>query len=123
MPIHPDNRDRYPADWPTISLRIKTRAGWRCECEGECGRLHDRRCQHEQWMRAEGSGAMVVLTVAHLDHTPENCSEDNLKAMCQRCHLSYDIDHHRQSRLRRQQEALVAAGQLALIGSLKEEER
>ena len=32
----------------------------------------------------------VVLTVAHLDHTPENCDPDNLRAWCQRCHLAYD---------------------------------
>jgi hypothetical protein len=37
----------------------------------------------------------VVLTTAHLDHTPENCHDSNLKAMCQRCHLSYDLDLHR----------------------------
>jgi hypothetical protein len=36
----------------------------------------------------------VVLTVAHLDHTPEHCDPSNLKAMCQRCHLRYDADHH-----------------------------
>lgn len=36
----------------------------------------------------------VVLTVAHLDHTPENCADDNLIAMCQRCHLLYDKDEH-----------------------------
>jgi len=41
---------------------------------------------------------MVVLTVAHLDHTPENCDEANLKAMCQRCHLAYDGPHHAQTR-------------------------
>ena len=36
----------------------------------------------------------MVLTVAHLDHTPENCEPENLKAMCQRCHLTYDAAHH-----------------------------
>jgi hypothetical protein len=40
----------------------------------------------------------VVLTVAHLDHTPENCHPNNLKAMCQRCHLAYDAQHHAQTR-------------------------
>jgi hypothetical protein len=44
---------------------------------------------------------MVVLTVAHLDHMPEHCDDDNLMAMCQRCHLSYDADHHAASRIRR----------------------
>ncbi len=36
----------------------------------------------------------IVLTVAHLDHTPENCADENLKALCQRCHLIYDAKHH-----------------------------
>lgn len=36
----------------------------------------------------------VVLTVAHLDHTPENCEDDNLKALCQKHHLEYDKLHH-----------------------------
>lgn len=39
----------------------------------------------------------IVLTVAHLDHTPENCQPENLRAMCQRCHLNYDKHHHAQT--------------------------
>lgn len=37
----------------------------------------------------------IVLTVAHLDHQPENCSDDNLKAWCQRCHNRYDSAERR----------------------------
>ena len=46
----------------------------------------------------------IVLTIAHLDHTPENCQPENLRALCQRCHLAYDAAHHRQTayRTRRQ---------------------
>ena len=36
----------------------------------------------------------IVLTVAHLDHTPENCDPSNLAAYCQRCHLGYDRHEH-----------------------------
>jgi 5-methylcytosine-specific restriction endonuclease McrA len=36
----------------------------------------------------------VVLTVAHLDHTPENVDPANLKAWCQRCHLTFDAPLH-----------------------------
>lgn len=39
----------------------------------------------------------IVLTIAHLDHTPENCEESNLRALCQRCHLKYDHEHHMQN--------------------------
>ena len=38
---------------------------------------------------------VIVLTVAHLDHQPENCDPSNLRAWCQRHHLAYDHDHHR----------------------------
>lgn len=103
MPIHPDNRHRYPPDWPDISRAIKERAEWRCECEGECGRpiehiWLDGRCSNWHGEPAFGTGSRVVLTTAHLDHTPEHCDPANLKAMCQGCHLHYDRDHHAQSR-------------------------
>lgn len=38
---------------------------------------------------------VIVLTVAHLDHQPENCDPANLAAMCQRHHLAYDAQHHK----------------------------
>jgi hypothetical protein len=52
--------------------------------------------------------AHIVLTIAHLDHTPENCDPANLRACCQRCHLAHDRDQHRQSAYatRRQHHAL-----------------
>jgi 5-methylcytosine-specific restriction endonuclease McrA len=37
----------------------------------------------------------IILTVAHLDHQPENCAPENLKAWCQRCHNRYDIAERR----------------------------
>lgn len=68
--------------------------------------------------RAVGTGSLVVLTVAHLDHTPEHCEDGNLAAMCQGCHLHYDREHHAQTRARTAAEAHAAAGQglLALDG-------
>lgn len=98
-PIRPENRNRYPADWPAISLSIKERAGWLCECLGECGRgTHAGRCPNRHGAPAYGTGSKVVLTTAHLDHTPENCNPGNLRAMCQGCHLHYDRDHHAATR-------------------------
>lgn len=38
---------------------------------------------------------VIVLTVAHLDHVPENCEESNLRALCQRHHLAHDAAMHR----------------------------
>lgn len=98
MPIKPENAKRYPKDWGEIATRIKDRAGWRCECHGECGRgTHVGRCPNRHHQPAYGTGSTVILTTAHLDHTPENCGDENLRAMCQGCHLHYDRDHHQQS--------------------------
>ncbi len=100
------------------------RAEGRCECRGECGCDHigpsgdQGRCDAPHgkyilrddemphlWALHSPCGAcvggepdhkpvLVVLTCAHLDHTPEHCDDDNLLAMCQRCHLRYDAPHH-----------------------------
>lgn len=116
MPIRPENLNRYPADWKQVSNAIKQRAGWRCECLGECERgTHDGRCPNEHGKPAYGTGSTVVLTTAHLDHAPENCDPDNLRAMCNGCHLWYDRDHHRETRLRTRRKALEAAGQGTLF--------
>lgn len=40
----------------------------------------------------------VVLTVAHLDHDINNNDYANLKALCQRCHLRTDIEHHKETK-------------------------
>lgn len=102
MPIREENKARYPANWRSISEAIVKRSGGRCECRGECG------CNHAEdevpvpdlpdWQRCAAfnknahpvTGSLVVLTVAHLDHQPENCADENLRAMCQRCHNRYD---------------------------------
>lgn len=39
----------------------------------------------------------IVLTTAHMNHEPMDCREENLKALCQKCHLSYDADLHRKN--------------------------
>lgn len=103
MPIRPENRARYPRDWKTISLRIRERAGNRCE-----GSPDFPDCRAENGQPHPDTGSRVVLTVAHLDHQPENCDPANLKAMCQRCHLHYDRDHHAQARYRTRREGMAA---------------
>lgn len=96
MPVRPENRDRYPEDWDEIAEEIKfVRAEGRCECAGECGRgTHIGRCPNVHGQPAYGTGKTVVMTTAHLNHTPENCRPENLKAMCPGCHLHYDGPHH-----------------------------
>lgn len=40
---------------------------------------------------------VIVLTVAHLNHEPEDCRPENMAAMCQRHHLAYDAQHHKET--------------------------
>jgi len=37
---------------------------------------------------------MIVLTIAHLNHIKEDCRDENLQALCQKCHLNYDLKRH-----------------------------
>lgn len=90
MPIKRENRDRYPSNWREIRAKILERASF-C-CEGAPGFFPD--CRAMDGRAHPETGSTVVLTVAHLDHTPENCAPDNLRALCQRCHLAYDRQHH-----------------------------
>lgn len=41
---------------------------------------------------------VIVLTIAHLDHEKNNNADTNLRALCQRCHLVHDKDHHATNR-------------------------
>ena len=105
-PIRPEMRDRYPVNWKAISRRIRfDRADGRCECMGECGLHRDnpgpRRCDEWHGRPAKWARGDIVLTVAHLDHDPTNCKDDNLRALCQRCHLRYDREHHAETRARK----------------------
>ncbi|GIG58767.1 hypothetical protein Lfu02_31390 [Longispora fulva] len=109
MPIRPENLHRYPPGWPQISLAIRDeRAGWRCECAGECGARHGGRCTAVNELPHPVTHSLVILTVAHLDHTPENCDPANLRAMCQRCHLRYDAPHHARTAALTRHRALTA---------------
>lgn len=119
MPIRPENKARYPADWKQVRERILKRADWKCEhpgCRarhGVTGYWRDGRfvpMPEALWNAGYKAGDVVacaegerlkiikvVLTIAHLDHTPENCADENLRAWCQRHHLSYDAKHHAQT--------------------------
>jgi hypothetical protein len=108
VPIKPENRGRYPADWRAVRERILARAGNRCE---RCGAPNGRTIRRLKdlpafWVLAEYActqlfcggaellpSVQVVLTVAHLNHTPEDCRDEVLQALCQRCHNVLDMPH------------------------------
>lgn len=143
----PMDNTRYPPDWPAISRAIRDRDGWCCKWCGVQNkalgiRLADGRFipEHEiciahdlGWITSEQASnpkyVRIVLTVAHLGtphadgrpgdkHDKMDCRDENLAALCQRCHLRYDRDEHavnaRRTRLRKKHAATLAAGQTAL---------
>jgi hypothetical protein len=104
-------KSAYPKNWKAISAEVRERAKnadgiSQCECMGECG-LHrttggPRRCIELHRHPAKWAKGIVTLTTAHLCHKPKCARRKHLKAMCNRCHLRYDvklhIEHRRQNR-------------------------
>lgn len=96
MPIRPENKARYPENWKEIRADILKRADNRCEF-----------CGIKNYTIRE-NGSKVILTIAHLDHTPENCDYENLRALCQKCHNNYDKDHRAETRKRTKENSIMA---------------
>lgn len=86
-------RDRYPIHWEVIARQIKDKADWKCQmCGKQCRRPGETFDTHKN-----------TLTVAHLNHIPEDVREENLMAMCAPCHLRYDAKHHAETRRKKKE--------------------
>lgn len=138
----PMNKSNYPPDWKTIAFNVKGQASWCCQ---ECGRpcrmkgvewldfvewlLSLKGCSPNDWYSETydeiyddtGMGGILerpqrfTLTVAHLDHNPMNCSDDNLKALCSGCHLRYDKFQHAKNASATRAKKKLSEGQLKLL--------
>ncbi len=111
------DKTRYPRNWGKISRTIRRIAGWRCEwCHVAHGVPLPR-----------GRPGRVILTVAHLGtaygdgrpgnkHDKHDIRRENLAALCQACHLRYDLTDHlahaSETRTRKKREQILATGQL-----------
>lgn len=119
MPIRPENRERYPKDWKTVIVpRIRARSGNRCECTGQCGWKHQPIGEFKGRCPAINgdiidpiSPSKIVLTVMHLNHKPEDCSDENLLHACQGCHNRYDAPMRRRG-IKERRRAQMADGDL-----------
>jgi hypothetical protein len=99
---------RYPANWEELRAKVLERAQNRCEICGvenytigfrdKIGNFHELK----SGMRLPKKYKLlkIILTTAHLDHDEENhnVSIDRLRALCQRCHLRYDIEEKKRRR-------------------------
>ena len=136
MPIKPENKSLYPKDWKVIRARILERAKNACEkCLVPNGQLIARGqgrdagtymlvggtvfCDQtgEKLGRCRGTDyhsrifTKIVLTIAHMDRALVDHSDENLKALCQKCHLAHDRPQHIESR-RQTRRAQKASGDL-----------
>ena len=117
MPIKPENKKLYPKNWKEIRQQILERAGHKCEfCGVENHVIGFRlpgggfvKCANDktvEFLKKYPMGTKlirIVLTIAHLDHDPTNNNPSNLRALCQRCHLHYDKEHHAETRKKTQE--------------------
>lgn len=122
MPI---DYSKYPPNWKTeIRPRILERANNCCEDCGVpnyaiilrdknsrawrhiCGSEHDM-IKSKIRVGYNMSGAIkklgftkIILTIAHLKHDKENhdVKDEDLKALCQKCHLRHDLKRHIENR-------------------------
>lgn len=110
----PMDRRLYPNNWEEIATQIKTAAAWHCQdCNRPCRKpgetlpafvnriagcidnwlaeLEEKKETLEHGVVTVYRTSRFILTVAHLDHVPANCSRDNLRALCAPCHCRYDL--------------------------------
>lgn len=134
MPVRPEWRAFYASEeWRyVIRLRILRRAGGtfddggrylggaKCEACGVPDRSIPIRGPGDSWKLGEHwwssvglhwskwqrvRSVQVFLTIAHLDHDHAHNDDDNLRALCQWCHLHHDKLHHAETRATRKDAA------------------
>lgn len=114
MPIKPENKKLYPKNWKQIREAILRRANNKCEfcgvenhtigvrdSDGIFHKINPETSDEYYYVEIENLKKIkIILTIAHLDHNPQNCNPNNLRALCQKCHNNYDKEHRKQTRLK-----------------------
>lgn len=131
----PFDRKKYPKEWEAIRVRILNRDGHKCKF---CGvpnhryviRFETTEGEHFKAFSDKGIGfeirrrvairlgihvkapVKIVLTIAHIESPdPMDCRDENLAALCQRCHLRLDAGLHAHN-ARRTRDRKVGQGEL-----------
>ncbi|MCP5098733.1 MAG: hypothetical protein GY943_24545 [Chloroflexi bacterium] len=132
----PVDYSKYPKNWKQIKNRVLRRAGGRgldprfgAKCE-TCGvEFFDvgywsndgfiKTESRESVRRASAAGQKVItiqIGTAHLhDPDPMNCADDNLGALCRRCHNRLDAMMRSKNRAKTRKNKQLAAGQQNLL--------
>lgn len=63
-------------------------------------RQRKRRNRGESSSYSSLTSTKIVLTIAHLNHDITDNRPENLRALCQKCHLTLDKDQHLATRRR-----------------------
>ncbi|MDJ0703514.1 MAG: HNH endonuclease [Leptolyngbyaceae cyanobacterium MO_188.B28] len=121
----------YPNNWKDIAQKQKERANWTCQ---HCGKICRKPGESipnfiaryfggDIWLGIDKWGNRPLditehprkwmLTVAHRNHQPADCSDENLIALCLPCHGRMDLAAMPQ-KLRLKQELNPDARQLVL---------
>ena len=129
--LMPIDYSEYPPDWSNIRAVVLARAGELCDRRGTI--IREANCEdcglenHYYYHRLKGNivracasdwgqscpvcaihkPVLIILTIAHLDHDPDNFEVcvDRLRAWCQKCHLAYDAPMRRINRDRKRGQA------------------
>lgn len=126
MPIRPENKGLYPANWKEVVAAIRERSLDRCEACGVIN-LHyiERNRTNLMWRYVDAPRVCfsietyarhyvvsevkegwkppirVILTVAHLNHDPTDNRPENLRHWCQLHHNQHDAAHRAEGRKQR----------------------
>ena len=113
----------YHPDWRSISRQIREQAGNRCEfCGAPNGVAVYRYGGTNEWVRLQDATTFpqpmpvhIVLTVAHLCHDTTCYDPTHLRALCQKCHLAYDAEHHQRNAAETRRQRRIEDGQGVLM--------
>lgn len=104
MPIKPEKRILYPANWKEIVALVRKRSKNRCElCAApnewyiarwdDCPSRYDCCGKDAEIFKGLKGIVKVVLTVAHINQDPTDNRPANLLHLCQRCHNRIDLPY------------------------------
>lgn len=138
------NKISYPSEWKQIRERILARDEHKCKNCGVANGLWVKRLPTGRFRIAtdgeiadtinglakkKARATCIVLTTAHLGvdypdgrkgnpRDKMDVRDANLAALCQRCHLIYDVNEHHTTKIRKKEAEQAKRGQLNLFSTL-----